>query len=434
MSSKRIAVLVFAVTTIFSTAVLRAQGLPTAEPESVGMSAQRLSAISAAFQKEIDKENLPGVVILVARKGRLVYSDAIGFQNKATGKPLSRDAIFRLYSMTKPLVSVAAMMLVEDGKMELNDAVSKFLPAMKGMQVSVARPDAEFARTNYTLVPADREMTVQDLLRHTSGVAYANLTQNKAVVDAYTKAGIEAETRGLTPEEEIEKISKTPLVHQPGTYWEYSLATDVLGRVIEAASGKRLSDFLDERLFKPLGMNDTAFYVAADKMDRLAEALPVDAYSGQPNKLYDMSTVPNNDSGGAGGASTASDYLRFAQMMANGGELDGKRYLSRTTVELMTSDHLGTRIQAQSPMTPGEILLSTPGYTFGLGFAVRQAAGVAGVSGSAGEFMWGGYAGTYFWVDPKERLVAVYMTQAPSPIRAYYRKLFKQMVYSAIVD
>src|SRR5579859_1500508 len=434
MHSRRIAALAFAVTCFFPAAVLHAQGLPTATPESVGMSAQRLKNIAGAFQKEIDKGNLPGVVVMVARKGRLVYSDAIGLQDKATGKPMTKDAIFRIYSMTKPLVSVAAMMLVEDGKLELTDPVSKFLPAMKNMQVSVAKIDAEFARTTYTLVPADREITVQDLLRHTAGLAYANLTQNKAVIDAYVKGGIDADLRALTPDEEVGRVSKAPLIHQPGTFWEYSIAVDVLGRVIEAASGKRLADFLDERLLKPLGMKDTAFFVAADKMDRLAEALPVDASSGQPNKLYDVASVPNNDSGGAGGVSTAADYLRFAQMMANGGQLDGKRYLSRTTVELMTSDHLGSRIQAQSPMTPGEILLSTPGYTFGLGFAVRPAPGVAGVPGSAGEFMWGGYAGTYFWVDPKEQLVAVYMTQAPSPIRSYYRKLFKQMVYSAIVD
>jgi len=316
----------------------------------------------------------------------------------------------------------------------LTDAVSKFLPAMKGLQVSVARADSEFARMTYSLVPAEREMTVQDLLRHTSGLAYANLTQNAAVKEAYAKGGIDEDLRGLSPADELERFSKAPLAHQPGTYWEYSLATDVLGRVIEAASGRRLADFLDERLFKPLGMTDTAFFVAKDKLGRLAEALPVDASTGKPNKLYDVTAVPNNDSGGAGGVSTASDYLRFAQMMANGGQLDGKRYLSRPYVELMTSDHLGTRIQAQSPMTPGEILLSTQGYTFGLGFAVRQAAGVAGVPGSAGEFMWGGYAGTYFWVDPKEQIVAVYMTQAPSPIRAYYRKLFKQLVYSAITD
>ncbi len=434
MGPMRIATLAIAMTAICSAAVVQAQALPTAQPESVGMSAQRLGRISEVFRQQIDKGNLPGVVVMVARKGRLVYADTIGFQNKQAGLPLSKDAIFRIYSMTKPLVSVAAMMLVEDGKMQLNDAVSKFLPGVKDLQVSVAKVDAEFARTTYALIPAEREITVQDLLRHTSGLAYSSLTQNAVVKEAYAKGGIDEDIRGLSPAEEVERFAKAPLAHQPGTVWEYSLATDLLGRVVEAASGKRLADFLDERLFKPLGMNDTAFWVPIDKLGRLAEALPVDASTGKPIKLYDVTAVPNNDSGGAGGVSTASDYLRFAQMMANGGQFDGKRFLSRTTVELMTSDHLGARIQALSPMTPGEILLSTPGYTFGLGFAVRQAAGVAGVSGSAGEFMWGGYAGTYFWIDPKEQLVGVYMTQAPSPIRAYYRKLFKQLVYAAITD
>ena len=434
MSLHRIAALAYVVTALCPSALLQAQSLPSATPESVGMSAQRLARIKEAFAQEIDKGNLPGVVVLVARKGKLVYSETIGFQNKEAGKPLSKDAIFRIYSMTKPLVSVAAMMLVEDGRMQLNDAVSKFVPAVKGLQVSAAKADGEFARIAYSPVPTDREMTVQDLLRHTSGLAYANLTLNSPVKEAYAKGGIDGDPRGLTPAQEIESFSKSPLAHQPGTVWEYSLSTDMLGRVIEAVSGKRLADFMEERLFRPLEMKDTGFWVTQEKMSRLAEALPLDAWSGQPNKLLDVSAVPNNDSGGGGGVSTAADYLRFAQMMANGGQLDGKRYLSRTTVELMTSDHLGTRIQALSPMTPGEVLLSTPGYTFGLGFAVRQAAGVAGVSGSAGEVMWGGYAGTYFWVDPKEQLVGVYMTQAPSPIRAYYRKLFKQLVYSAIND
>jgi CubicO group peptidase (beta-lactamase class C family) len=432
MKPKHIATIAFFTTALGAAAFAAAQGLPTAAPESVGMSGQRLSRISDTFKQEIDKGNLPGVVVLVARKGKLVYSDAFGFQNKEAAKPMAKDSIFRIYSMTKPLVSVAAMMLIEDGKLELTDAVSKHLPAMKGLQVSVAKADAEFAKVSYTLVSAQREMTVQDLLRHTAGLAYANLTQNTPVKEAYAKAGVDEDPRGLTPAEEVERMSKAPLAHEPGTVWEYSLATDMLGRVVEAASGKRLSDFLEERLFKPLAMNDTAFFVPSDKLDRLAEALPVDASTGKPNKLYDVSAAPKNDSGGAGGVSTAADYLRFAQMMANGGQLDGKRYLSRTTVELMTSDHLGTRIQA--PVTPGEILLASPGYTFGLGFAVRQAAGIAGVPGSAGEFMWGGFAGTYFWIDPKEQIVAVYMTQAPSPIRAYYRKLFKQLVYAAIVD
>ena len=434
MAPQRIATFCFAATAIFSAAFVQAQGLPSASPESVGMSAPKLAHIKEAFAQEIDKGNLPGVVVMVARRGKLVYTETVGFQNKEVGKALSKDAIFRIYSMTKPLVSVGAMMLVEDGKMQLNDAVSKFIPAVKGLQVSVAKADGEFAKVTYSLVPSDREMTVQDLLRHTSGLAYANLTQNAPVRDAYAKGGIDDDPRGLTPAQEIESFAKSPLIHQPGTIWEYSLSTDMLGRVIEAVSGKRLSDFMDERLFKPLDMKDTGFSVPREKQSRLAEPLPIDASSGKPNKLWDVTAVPNNDSGGGGGVSTATDYLRFAQMMANGGQLDGKRYLSRTTVELMTTDHLGTRIQALSPMTPGEVLLSTPGYTFGLGFAVRQAAGVAGVSGSAGEFMWGGFAGTYFWVDPKEQLVGVYMTQAPSPIRAYYRKLFKQLVYSAITD
>ena len=434
MRLQRTAAFVFAVMALCSNAPLQAQDLALASPQSVGMSAPKLANIKQAFAQEVDKGNLPGVVVMVARRGKLVYSETVGFQDKQAGKPLSRDAIFRIYSMTKPLVSVAAMMLIEEGKLQLNDAVSKFIPAVKGLQVSVARADAEFAKLTYSLVPADREMTVQDLLRHTSGLGYANLTQNGLVKEAYAKNGIDDDPRGLTPAQEIESFAKSPLVHQPGTVWEYSLSTDMLGRLIEVVSGKRLADFMQERLFGPLQMKDTAFWVSQEKISRLAEALPVDASSGKPNKLWDVSAAPNNDSGGGGGVSTANDYLRFAQMMANGGQLDGRRYLSRTSVELMTSDHLGTRIQALSPMTPGEVLLSTPGYTFGLGFAVRQAAGVAGVAGSAGEFMWGGYAGTYFWIDPKEQLVGVYMTQAPSPIRAYYRKLFKQLVYAAIID
>src|SRR5438093_550206 len=215
--------------------------------------------------------------------------------------------------------------------------------------------------------------------------------------------------------------------HQPGTVWEYSLASDILGRVVEAASGRRLGEFLDERLFKPLRMVDTAFSLPADKTMRLAQPLGVDLASGQPIKVIDVSASPKNDSGGAGAVSTAADYLRFTQMLLNGGQLDGTRILSRMTVALMTSDHLGSRIA--TPFGPGELLLGTPGYTFGLGFAVRPSGGIAGVPGSAGEFMWAGYAGTYFWVDPKEELTAVYMSQDPSPIRACYRKLVKQLAY-----
>jgi len=437
MGAKRTAVVLVSFICLWTTVAAWAQGLPAATAESVGMSAQRLARIGDAFRKEIDQGKLPGAVFLVARKGKLVYSDAIGFQDKEAGKPIAKDSIFRIYSMTKPLVSVAAMMLVEEGRMQLTDPVSKFLPAMKSMNVSVAKADAEFAKVGYAQIPADREMTVQDLLRHTAGLAYGEITQNAPVKEALGKAGlykstIDYDARDLAPAEEIERLAKVPLAHQPGTVWEYSHASDVLGRVVEAASGERLADFLDKRLFKPLKMSDTGFWVPQEKIGRLAKALPTDISSGKPNNLIDVSAAPANDSGGAGGVSTAADYLRFTQMMLNGGQLDGARVLSRTTVALMTSDHLGTRISA--PVTPGELLLGTPGYTFGLGFAVRQGPGIAGVPGSAGEFMWAGYAGTYFWVDPKEEIVAVYMTQAPSPIRAYYRKLFKQLVYAALND
>jgi CubicO group peptidase (beta-lactamase class C family) len=412
--------------------------LPQAQPEQVGVSKEKLDRIHAALSQAIGDGKLAGTVVLVARKGKLIYADAAGFQDKEESKPMALDSIFRIYSMTKPIVSVAAMLLVEDGKIELTDPVSKFLPAFKGQQVSLARADSEFARVTYATVPADREMTVQDLLRHTAGLAYGEITANAPVKEAYAKAGLylpgvrDYDARDLTPAEEAERLAKAPLAHQPGTVWEYSMAVDLLGRVVEAASGKRLSDFLDERLFKPLKMQDTAFWVPTAKMGRLAQPLAADAASGLPNKLIDVAQEPKNDSGGAGGVSTAIDYLRFAQMLLNGGQLDGARVMSRPTIALMTSDHLGTRIAA--PTTPGELLLGTPGYTFGLGFAVRQGGGVAGVPGSAGEFMWAGYAGTYFWVDPKEELVGVYMSQAPSPSRAYYRKLIKQLVYSAIVD
>lgn len=418
--------------------VVGSQGLPTAKPEEVGLSSSRLARLGDTFKQDIAQGKLPGAVIMIARKGRIVYQESFGFQNKDNATAMSKDAIFRIYSMTKPVVSVAAMMLVEEGKLQLHDPVSKHLPAFKSMQVSVAKADAEFAKVTFGTVSAEREMTVQDLLRHTAGLAYGEITANAPVKEAYIKAGFYSPTlrdfdsRDMTPAEQVERLAKIPLAHQPGSVWEYSLASDLLGRVVEAASGKRLADFLDERLFKPLKMNDSGFWVASDKLSRLAQPLAIDPASGAPNKMIDVATQPKNDSAGAGGVSTASDYLRFAMMLLNGGQLDGERILSRTTVNLMASDQIGTRISA--PVTAGELLLGTPGYSFGLGFAVRSGPGIASVPGSSGEFMWGGYGGTYFWVDPKEELVAVYMTQAPGPSRQHYRKLFKSLVYQAIVD
>ena len=405
--------------------------LPFAKPEEVGMSSQRLAKIGSALKKEVADGSFRGAVVMVARKGKLVYQDAVGMQTAT--KPMTTGAIFRIYSMTKPLASVAAMMLVEDGTLQLTDPVGKFLPGFDKMQVSVATKTAEGQA--YNMVPAERAMTVQDLLRHTSGLAYGEITQNAPVKEGLERAGayrkdLDYEARGLTPREETERLASVPLAFQPGTTWNYSLSVDVLGRVVEAASGKRLGEFLEERLFAPLKMKDTAFYVPAAKMGRLAEPLEKDRFSGAAIKVIDVSALPKNDSGGAGAVSTAADYLRFCQMMMNGGRLEGARMLSPATVRLMTTDHLGNFIA--TPVQPGELLLGVKGYTFGLGFAVRQADGVAGVPGSAGDYTWAGYAGTYFWVDPKESLTGVLMTQAPSPQRAYFRKLLRQLVYASI--
>jgi CubicO group peptidase (beta-lactamase class C family) len=417
---------------VSTASVAWAQSLPSAKPDEVGLSSERLDRVGQALKAEIANGKLPGAVALVARKGRVAYFESFGLQDKAAGTPMAKDAIFRIYSMTKPLVSVAAIMLMEDGRLVLTDPVSRHLPELTKLQVSAPRTDSTFARVTYQMVPAEREMTVQDLLRHTAGLAYGEITVNAPVKEAYAKAGayqpsgLPFDARGTTPAEQVTALSKAPLAHQPGTVWEYSVASDVLGRVVEAASGMRLGQFLQQRLFEPLKMPDSGFSLPTAKIRRLAQASP-----DNPIKLIDVSAPPKNDSGGAGAVSTTMDYARFSQMLLNGGRLDDKRVLSRTSVSLMTSDHLA-RISA--PVTPGELLLGTPGYTFGLGFAVRQGPGVAGVPGSAGEFMWAGFGGTYFWVDPKEELLGVLMTQAPSPERAYYRRLFKQLVYQAIID
>jgi len=413
-----------------------AQSLQPAKPEEVGLSSQRLAKIAEVFNQEIKDQKIPGAVIMIARKGKVAYHEAFGAQDKSAERTMAKDSIFRIYSMTKALASVGAMILVEDGKVQLTDPVAKFLPEFKNVQVSTPRSDG-MGQLTYGLVPADRQPTIQDLLRHTAGLAYGEITGNARVKTAYTNAGLftpgaDYFSIELTPDEFTAKIAETPLAYQPGTTWEYSLAVDVLGRVVEKASGKRLSEFLDERLFKPLKMTDTGFSVPADRMARLSQPFAVDPASGAPNKLIDVSKPPKNDSGGAGAVSTAADYLRFSQMLLNGGELDGQRILSRTTVALMASDHLPPAIR--QTVQPGEQLLDVQGYSFGLGFAVRKEQGVSGVHGSPGEFTWAGYAGTYFWIDPKEQLVGVLMTQAPGPSRPYYRRMLRALTYQAIVD
>ena len=430
--SRPLLLVLLAVTVLLGPSVVHAQRaappLPAAPPESVGMSTTRLARLSAVFAKEIEDKKLPGAVMMVARKGKLVYVNALGVRDPKSSDPMRTDTIFRIYSMTKPIVSVATMVLVEDGKLQLMDPVAKWLPAFKDVKVWTESGE----------VAAQRPMTVQDLLRHTAGLPYGELTQNVAVKEALAKAGlfkpgvIEFDVRDMTGAEQVERLARIPLLYQPGTTWEYSLASDVLGRVVEAASGKRLGPFMAERVFTPLRMTDTAFWVPDNKRGRVAEPLDKDPLTGTPIRLIDVSKEPGNDSGGAGAVGTTGDYLRFTQMLANGGVLDGQRVLSRTTVRLMTSDHLGSRI-ALAP-TPGGAVLGASTYTFGLGFAVRPTDGIAPVPGAAGDFNWGGYAGTRFWIDPKEQLAGVFMVQSAGALRAYHRELFRQLVYQAIVD
>ena len=398
-----------------------AQPLPAAKPEQVGMSSERLARLGPALKAQIANDRFPGAVMLVARKGKVVYFETVGQRDPATGAPMTKDAIFRLYSMTKPFTSVAAMILVEEGKLLLADPVSKYFPELANPQVALM--ETTDGKTTYRLVPAEGPITIQDLLRHTSGFVYSNNTLNEQVKAAYGAAGVG--WQDVTPAEQIQRLAQVPLAHHPGTMWEYSLSTDVLGRVVEKVSGMTLSTFLTERVFGPLKMADTAFLVPKEKVGRLAQPFAIDKATGKPITLLDVTVAQKNDAGGAGTAGTTGDYARFVQMLANGGQLDGARLLGRATVSYMTSDHLGTIKPA----------LLQPGYGFGLGFAVRKETGVNSAPGSAGEYNWGGAAGTGFWIDPKEALICVIMTQTvPGPAQRYDRALVRQLVYQAIVE
>jgi len=414
------------ITTLLVVGFASAQTLPTAKPEQVGLSADRLERVSQTIKAQMSEGRFPGAVVLIARKGKIGYFETFGQRDPAAGVPMSKDAIFRLYSMTKPFTSVAAMMLAEDGKLTLADPVSMYFPQLANLQVTVANKDAD-GKTTYTLVKAERPITVQDLLRHTSGIVYGGFTSNEQVKAAYSKLGVD--WQNVTSAEQIDRLAQAPLAHQPGTTWEYSLSTDVLGRVVEKVSGMPLGTFLAERVFAPLKMNDTSFVVPKEKVARLAQPFPVNKETGKPITLLDVTVAQKNDAGGAGSAGTAGDYARFLQMLLNGGQLDGARLLSRASVAYMTADHLDTI----KPAVPGSL---TPGYGFGLGFAVRKDNGVANFPGSAGEFTWGGAAGTGFWVDPKEQLVVVVMTQTVPGVAAQRldRARWRQAVYQALVD
>lgn len=396
--------------------------LPQAEPQSLGFAPDRLPRIAAALNAEVARAALPGAVLLIARHGKLAYGATFGYLDPVTKAEMPPDAIFSIASMTKPLVTVGALMLCEEGRMAVNQPVSHYLPQLARMRVNPPQCDgAAGAPTEAAL----REMTVEDLMRHTAGLSYGRGA--KALHARYPFSSDVASTR-WTGAEFLAQLASLPLHYQPGSMWEYSFGLDVLGLAVEAVVGMPLSVYLDQRLFQPLGMRDTAFTVAADKVSRYARALPRDPLSGEVQTLRDGTTPHKFDCGGGCAVATAADYLRFAQMLQNGGELDGVRVLSRKTVEFMTSDHLGPEVD----MSKLNAYPNIRGYGFGLGVAVRRSAGRGGMPGSAGDFHWAGSTGTYFWVDPAEALAVVFMAHAPGEIRYYHRQLLHALVLQAL--
>ena len=398
----------------------------TASPESVGMSTDRLARIGPAVMREVGNGVVPGAVTLIARDGKIVHYEATGFLDNDKTRPMPKDAVFRAFSMTKPFTSVATMMLLEEGRLQLGDPISKWMPELKAMQVAVEKRDAA-GTVSVELVPARREITVQDLLRHTSGLVYSGSASVKRVADAYVAIDIESRDRDVTTDEFIRELGKIPLASQPGAHWEYSISTDVLGVLLERVTGTRLDRLLDAMLFKPLGMKDTSFQAQPGDLVRLADAFNADPIKAITWKSARIEKDPGLRylRGGAGAVTTAYDYFLFAQMIANGGVANDRRYLSKKTVEFMLSDH--------SQGTTGSPIASTgPGYGFGLGFAVRRQNGLGVAPGSTGDAMWAGAGGTSFTIDPKERTVGVIMTAGPAT-RGYTRMMFKNMLYAAMV-
>ena len=381
------------------------------EPEEARLTAAGLSRLTAVMQREVDARRVPGVSMLIARGGKVGYRRDIGAL-RPDGPPLPGDAIFRIYSMTKPIVSVALMMLVEEGRLFIADPIAKFIPEFANPKVGVERDG------KLELVAAKRPITIQDLLRHTSGLTYA-FTGVSAVQRLYAKARLGAPD--LTNAQLVAALAKLPLIDQPGTSWDYGHSTDVIGRIIEIVSGQSLGAFLQERILTPLAMSDTAFFVPPDKQDRVAKPFAKDPDTGESVTL----TETNFESGGGGLWSTMDDYERFVQMLYLGGALGNTRLLGRKTLEFMTADHLGPHVRI------GTTFLLAPGHGFGLGFAVRREVGLAPTPGTPGEFFWGGIAGTAFWIAPKEELIAMMMIQAPGQ-RDYYRQLFRNLVHAAL--
>ncbi len=403
------------------------KSLKTGTPEEAGLSKERLDRIGQVMQQHIAANRVAGAIGLIARRGKIGYFESWGMMDKETNKQMRKDAIFRIYSMTKAVTGVAVMMLYEEGKFALTDPVSKYLPELGGLKVAVDKKDPVTGKRIYYTVPSERDMTILDLLRHTSGLDYQGPRDEKNEL-FYPKLGL---TRpDITIEEAVKRMGQAPLVHQPGSVWDYGLSIDVLGRLVEVTSGKTLDKYFEERIFKPLGMVDTGFYVPQEKWERLATL-----YAPNEDKTIKRSMAPPQESykkpaillfGGAGLVSTIMDYARFVQMLLGGGELDGARILSRKTVELMSANHLGDMPRAGSVLPAG--------VGFGLTFAVNLGPGKNGNIGSEGEYYWGGAAGTRFWIDPKEQMIGVFMIQILPHTGLTYGSQFRQLAYQAIAD
>ena len=403
---------------------LHAGDLPKAKPEEVGLSSERLAMITEVLQADVASKKIPGAVLLIARHGKLAYLGSVGKVDPATDKPTTVDGIFRVYSMSKPITTVAAMMLVEDGKLNLENPVAMYLPEFAKMMVGVEKQDAGGTPT-LELVPARRPISVYDLMRHTSGITYGFFGTG-LVKKAYDEARLLQDDQSSA--EFSQRVAKLPLSYQPGTTWDYGHSTDILGRVVEVISGKSLFQFQKERLLDPLGMSDTSFVVTDPlKHARVAEPFADNRSIGRNAEFSNPRVAQKFESGGGGMVSTASDYSRFLQMLLNGGSLDGKRFLAPRTVQLMTSEHAG----ASSGIAPG--MLAGTGYGFGLGFAVRRSTGEAPVPADPGEYNWSGAGGTTMWVNPKADLLVVFMVQTTKQ-NLRYRSLLRNMIYAAVLQ
>jgi CubicO group peptidase (beta-lactamase class C family) len=376
------------------------------------------------MQGEVNAKRVPGAIVMVVRQGKVAYYEQVGQQDTVTQRPMARDSLFRIYSMTKPMVSVATMMMVEEGKITLETPISRYIPAFANSKVGVEKVNAATGVKSLELEPQRRPITVQDLLRHTSGLTYG-FFGDSLVKKAYLDAGVGV-SGDFTNEEFANKLASLPLHYHPGSTWDYSYSTDVLGRVLEVVAGKPLYALLKERLLDPLDMKDTSFYVTdVAKQARIAEPLPDDRVIGAGATVGDPRVAMKFESGGGGMVSTADDYARFLSMLTSGGVYKGKRFLSPRTIEYMSADHLGSSVATTPLYLPGA------GHGFGLGFAVRKVSGESPWITPAGDYWWGGAGGTYFWVDPKSDMFVVFMMQSPK-MRTVYRSVLRNMVYAAV--